>query len=465
MTIASPPVAEKIFLSGCVLLLPLAFRYALGALHPEARDLWPLILPFVYNHFLHLGYYNLAFAGVPFFLVLGYWARRRGRLAPGETVALALLLLFLYFCHLVTLLLALGALGVLASWLSVRELREGAAGRSRVAGLRVFALATAALPVVLLALWFLAGQRSERSDEGPSLLERWADLWRLRELASHDERELWLTGALGVLLLVVAAALVAVKLRPPSWSDRDGLLLVAATFAVVYFLAPVTVLNTPGSTPGGGTTHDRVSLYVFFVLLLWIATQDLRPASRRGLVGTSVALAVGLLALRLPRYAELNADLAEYLAPAALITRHATLLPVSFAHQGRRLDGSPVSWRVKAFLHGGAYLAAERDLVDFTNYEADLGYFPTLFRRDANPYRWLRKGQELQTPCLDFARYDRRAPRPLDFVLVWAGAPGDPRDPCAAAIFEHLDKHYELVDTSKPRGLARLYRRRTAGVG
>jgi len=462
MTIASPAVAEKLFLSAYVLLLPLAFRYALGALRPEASALWPLVLPFVYNHFLHLGFYNLAFAGVPFFLVLGYWLRRRGRLGSGETAVLALLLLFLYFCHLVTLFLALGGLGLLASWLSLRDVREGGADRWKIAGSRFLALATAALPVVLLVMRFLAGQRTERSEEGPTFLERWGDLWRVRELASHDEKELWLTGALGVLLLLAAAALLASKLRARAVSDGDGLLLVAAAFAAVYFLAPVTVLNTPGSTPGGGTTHDRVSLYVFFALLLWIALQDLQPAARRGLIVASATVAVGLLAVRLPRYAEMNEHLAEYLSPADRLVRHATLLPVSFAHQGHRLDGSPVSWRVEAFLHGGAYLAAERDLVDFTNYEADLGYFPTLFRPDANPYRWLRGGQELQAPCIDFSRYDRRGPRPLDFILVWAAVRADRRDPCTAAIFEHLEARYELVHTSAPRGLAQLYRRRSA---
>ena len=458
MTIASPPVAEKLFLSAYVLLLPLAFRYALGALRPDARDLWPLILPFVYNHFLHLGFYNLAFASVPFFLVLGFWIRRRGRLGPRETAGLALLLLFLYFCHLVTLLLAVGALGLLASWLSLREVARGDGWRGPAA--RMLALAGAVLPVVLLVLRFLAGQRTERSDEGPTLGERWADLWRLQELASHDPRELWLTGALGVFLLLAALGLLVKKVRARSWSEGDGILLVAVATAVVYFLAPVTVLNTPGSTPGGGTTHDRVSLYVFFALLLWVAVQDLGAAARRALVVASAAAAVGLLAVRLPRYAEMNAHLAEYLSPADRLTPHATLLPVSFAHQGHRPDGSPVSWRVEAFLHGGAYLAAERGLVDFTNYEADLGYFPTLFRRDANPYRWLRGGQELQTPCLDFSRYDRRGPRPLDFVLVWAAVHADRKDPCAAAIFEHLERRYELVYTSAPRGLAQLYRRR-----
>jgi hypothetical protein len=459
MAIVGPLLAEKLFLSAYVLLLPLAFRYALGGLRPEAAHLWPLILPFVYNHFLHLGFYNLAFAAVPFFLILGWWMRRSGRLGPGETAALGFMLLFLYFCHLVTLLLVLGALGLLAGWRGLRDLTGAAPDRLKVAGVRMTALGAAALPSLLLVLRFLAGQRTERSEEGPTFLERWTDLWRLQELASHDPRELWLTSALGVLLLGAGLVLLAGALRSRRSTAWDGLLLVAAAYAVVYFLAPVTVLNTPGSTPGGGTTHDRVSLYVFLALLLWLAAQELETSVRRVLVGASLAIAIGLMALRLPRYAEMNDQLREYLSVEALLPRHATLLPISFAHQGRRADGTTVSWRVEPFLHGGAYLAVERDLVDFTNYEADLGYFPTLFRPEANPYRWLRGGQETSPPCIDLPRYDRRAPRKLDFILVWGAAWANQADPCTDAILRHLEARYEPVATSAPGALARLYRR------
>ena len=110
MTIVGPLLAEKLLLSAYVLVLPWAFRYTLGGLRAEAVHLWPLILPFVYNHFLHLGFYNLAFAAIPFFVILGWWMRRSGRLGPGETAALGSLLLFLYFCHLVTLLLVLAGI-------------------------------------------------------------------------------------------------------------------------------------------------------------------------------------------------------------------------------------------------------------------------------------------------------------------------------------------------------------------
>jgi hypothetical protein len=460
MTVVSPVLAEKLFLSAFVLLLPLAFRSALGAIRPEARDLWPLVLPFVYSHFLHLGFYNLAFAAVPFFVVLGYWSRRGGRLGPRETGALALLLLLLYFCHLVTFLLALGALGLLAAAYGLGDLRGTDPGRWTVAGTRVLALTLAALPSLFLALRFLASQRTERSEDGPSFLDRWGDLWRITELSSHDERELWLSSALGLLLLAVAALLLVLKVRRGDWRPADAWLAVVAGFACAYFLAPVTALKTPGSTAGGGTTHDRVSLYVYLALLVWVAAQDLAGPARQALVAASLVLFAGLVGLRLPRYAEMNDGLAEYRSIAPSLDRHATLLPLSFAHQGRREDGSPVSWRVSVFLHGGAYLALERALVDFTNYEADLGYFPTLFRHEANPYRWLRGGQETAPPCMDLDRYDRRGIRPLDYVVLWGVEEAQRRDACVAAVLKHLDARYELVRASEPRGLAQLYRRK-----
>ncbi len=462
MTVTGPLLAEKLLLTAYVLLLPLAFRYALGALRPEARGLWPLVLPFVYNHFLHLGFYNLAFAAIPFFLVLGFWLSRDGRLGPRETASLGLLLLGLYFCHLITLLLTLGALGLLLLWTSLAWPR---------AGETTLALGLAAVPAVLLAARFVGQQQTDPSEPGPTFLERWSDLWRLRELASHDPRELWLTSLLGVgILAAVAWALAARRSAPARETDgpvtsRDGLLVVAAAYAAVYFLAPVTALSQPGSTAGGGTTHDRVSLYVFLALLLWLAAQDLGPRARRALVAMSLALTLGLVALRLPRYAETNDLLAEYLSVAEKLQEHATLLPVSYSHPGHRPDGTLVSWRVLPFLHAAAYLAASRGLVDFTNYEADLTYFPTRFRREANPYWLFRRGQETNPPCVNLGRYDRHAPRPLDFVLVWGAAYASRSEPCTQAMFQHLGERYERVATSGPRGLAELYRRADLAKG
>jgi hypothetical protein len=112
------------------------------------------------------------------------------------------------------------------------------------------------------------------------------------------------------------------------------------------------------------------------------------------------------------------------------------------------------------FLHAAGYIAAERTVVEYTNYEADLGYFPTVFREETNPYRALRWGVEVLPPCPDFPRYARRKLPPIDYMLVWSRRFADPAHPCVSGTREHLARDYQLIFTSSPSGLAELYRRK-----
>ncbi len=450
LSVVGPRSADKIFLTLYVLALPLAFRYALRALRPEAGARLLLVLPFVYNHFLHLGFYNLAFSAVPFFVVLGFWLRHEDHPGPRAGVVLALLLAWLYFCHLVTLFLAFAALGVLAATRSISERRPG----------RLLFLGLAALPALALSTRFLSTRGEVTYEDGPSLATRTLELLRLQELVSYDAREYWCSTTLAVALVVAAAWLLFDKATRRIVHRGDFLLLVVAVCGLVYFTARTTILKSPSGSPGGGTTHDRVSLFVFLSLSLWIAVQPLGRRAERALVGASLAATLGLLAVRMPLYAELNDYLAEYVSAGATLPRDAVLFPVSFAHEGYRDDGSPLSLRVLPFLHAASWIAAERGVVDLLNYEADLGYFPVRFRPEANPYRLMRTGLEMRPPCVSMNRYDRLAPRPMDFVLVWGARHANRTHPCAQAIFGHLEERYELVLTSAPRGLAQLYRRK-----
>ena len=162
LPIVGPRIADKIFLTLYVLALPFAFRYALNAFRPDAGARMLLVLPFVYNHFLHLGFYNLAFSAVPFFVILGFWLRHEGRPQLRAGVVLALLLTGLYFCHLVTLFLGFAALGVLALADSVtsRSLRP-----------LVF-LGASSVPAVALAAHFLSSRGEVGYEADPSAYVR-----------------------------------------------------------------------------------------------------------------------------------------------------------------------------------------------------------------------------------------------------------------------------------------------------
>ena len=55
--ISNPLLAEKILLTGYILALPLAVRYAFRAIRSESATLAVLSFPFLYNCLLHYGFY------------------------------------------------------------------------------------------------------------------------------------------------------------------------------------------------------------------------------------------------------------------------------------------------------------------------------------------------------------------------------------------------------------------------
>jgi len=99
-------VAEKLLLIGYVILLPVALRYALQAIHPASAFLSVLAFPLVHNFMLHMGFYNFAYSLPLYGFVLGYWLRHHDCLTLRTTLTLATLALLLYLAHPVSLVAA-----------------------------------------------------------------------------------------------------------------------------------------------------------------------------------------------------------------------------------------------------------------------------------------------------------------------------------------------------------------------
>jgi hypothetical protein len=457
LTAFGPAAAEKLLLTAYVVLFPLSFRYALASIRPSAASLFWLVTPFVYNQHLHLGFYNRAFAVIPFFFVLGYWVRRRGRLALAQTAAFGALLLWLYFCAAMSLILAGLGIALLAVGFTVSELVHGAPDRWLALRDRSLALAGAgALPVVLL-LRFRIQQGGATGGPGLGLAQRGWELARLYDLASYDPRELWLSTALGVILGIGLLAAFFVRLKRPGWCFEDGLLATACLYTAVYLTAPT--VHVQGVGPEGGWSHDRVSLHVCLAFLLWLGAQPLAPRARRLLLVSAVATALALVAIRVPRYAELNDQLAEYGSAGPHMPIGATVLALSFTHHGVGDDGRALAWRVEPFRHAASRLAASRGLLNVDNYQADVLYFPVIFRPRANPYPLLGASLDRMPACVHIGRFNRLAVRPIDFVLLWGTGQADENDPCVAATLRQVTEGYRLVYVSPQRRRVELFKR------
>jgi len=458
-----PPVAaEKILVSGYLILFPLAVRYALRAIRPESAPLAILAFPFTYNFLFNMGFYNFVYSLPIFFLVVGRWIKDRGRLTPKGTASLAGLCVLLYFCHLISLVLALIAVAVLASAFACLDLlpliRRRPLPRSSILAVardRLLPGIAAFLPSLLLAGLFLLRKGTETPPvrSSVSLLRR---LLSLDSLGSHHPRETLLGISVAALFGAALLYLLISKIARRLWVPLDALLLVAAIVVTIFF-------TTPERMSGGEFITHRINLFPCLVLILWFGAQSWNRVAGGAVRGLAALLSLGMLVSQGLSYGVLNAQLDEYLSGMNLIERNSTLLPLCFSPFGRLPDGRRASGRVGAFLHASGYIAAERRVVDLDNYEANTDYFPIIFRPERNPESQIairKGGLETQPPCVDFLSYPDRTGAHVDYVLLW-----DPREElsgegCVALITQELRERYDLIHTSPGRGMMRLYRRK-----
>ncbi len=449
MTVLPPLVAEKVLLTGYVVLLPLGLRYALDGVRMGAGWLAVLSFPLLHHFLYHMGFYNFCWSLALFGFVVGYYLRHHERFGARQTVVLGAMAVLLYFCHPVGLAVAMLAVGVLAlAWRPARE-----TFRRRLLG-----PALAFVPVVALGLAFV-GRQGTGAVWKNTPLDLWDNLRHLEMLVSYLNLERLFTEVYFWGLVALTAAVLWARWRSRAFGRADWLLAVAALTFAAYFAAPAEL-------SGGGFVEPRLALLALLTLILWLGTYPFGPHLKRGVQAAAALIALGLLALHVSAYAAFNDYLADYVSAEPHLKANRTLLPLPFAH--RLLTGDPRldNAKVGAFRHAAGYLAARAGIIDMENYEGHSGYFPVDYRPEVDPFVQLNPGRvgqdvglQAEPPDVDFLKYTERTGLPVDYVLLWDVRPALRETPAGHAIFEQLSGNYELIHTS-PRGLLQLYRRK-----
>ncbi len=454
--------AEKVLLSAYVLLLPLAVWYALEGVRTGAGFLAVLALPFVQNFPYHMGFHNFCFSLGVFFLVVGYWLRHREGFGPRSTIMLGVLVVLLYFCHLVAVVMALLTIGVLGLAWAICDVREKRASVMGTLAKRLLLPVAAFVPALALGAAFL-GRQGTAAASRFTTGQLWDKLRHLDVLVSYLPLEGVLAEAIFWGFVVVSAGVLGACLVTRRLGRGDAFLLVVALTAAAYFLAP-------SSLAGGSFVNTRLSLFPFFVLILWLGTIPFGAGARRLLGAAGSLLALGFLVLHATAYAEFSDYLEEYVSAEAHLRPNATLLPLTFRRDLLAGTRGLERARVGVFRHASGYLAARAGVVELENYEATTGYFPVRFREELNPFVYLSPegrgtdiGLQAEPPRVDIAGYARRTGKTVDFVLLWQVRPEQRDDPAARAIFRELEEGYDHVFTSR-RGLLQLYRRKDLAV-
>ena len=414
MAVFEPRIAEKILVSGYVILLPVAARYAAGSVDPDRKWLGFLVFPLIYNQLFQLGFYNFSYSLAFWLFAVGYWWRRRDSPTLGFAVKINLLLLLLWFCHIVSLAVTLFSIGVL--WLATLR-RES--WRRHLVHIPIL------LPQIILPLWFVGDQQHGPIPSTLSLGQMAGYLFRFEVLFYFGEVQLWIGRALAlvVLLLLVLTVIDRVRRREGFFRAEDGFLLLSLLLAVLFFVSPQGM-------SGGGLLNQRLSLYPWLALIPWLAPR-LGRIGRTVAVGLLAVLAVGSVIYIYRWYRALDPQLRTYLAATEHIRPDSRVLPLLF-------DRGPYG----LYAHLIGYAAAEKGLIDWNNYQAATTYFPTRFhgkRGRLHRYTWI----EADPNTIDVRTLIPR----VDYVYAWGMRP----DSLTA---RRLRRHYRLVYQDGP---ARLY--------
>jgi hypothetical protein len=422
----SVPIAEKILLSAYVILLPLAVRYAVaGVARENAASAAPaslalLALPFTFNYLLTMGFYNFSLSLVAFFVALGWWLRHRDRFGPKAALVFAVLSGWVYFCHPVTLVALLATVGVAAVW--KRDLRSLAW------------LVLAGLPATVLTFSY-AGEMGGYRGWLPFGERLWR-LMTLNALVTIDSRTDLLAAPLAVALVVVAFRFLT---RERRICRETGL---GPAILGLFVLA----LAAPQAVGVGNFITDRLVLFPYMVLILWLAGFEHGSGRRLGLEIVGAGFALALLGFLVPCWHEANLYLAEMAPALERVEPGSTYLPLAFSWEGENADGGPVLHRVYPFLHAGDHVSARTAVANLNLFAAGTDAFPIRYRKERDPFTHLRTAR-------GWVLSDQ-----VDYVLVWWPRTSDPKILETSRLLVDLEARYDRVYTS-PRDLVRLYRR------
>jgi hypothetical protein len=385
MAVVPPLVAEKLLVSGIVLLFLYAiWRYA-GAISEDSRVFAFIAFPFAYNLPLQMGFYNFAIGAALYFLILAVWWKRRDDPGRATVVIVGGLLILCYFAHPMATLLALGSLGIL--WLATFPGRSSANHQEHL-----FAF----LPVLPLLGWFFHARGATLAPAPVSAYGLFSYVMKMWVILTFDEYQ----AKLGLGLFIVLSALIVATFvrRRWRWSEGDAFILVTLALIVAY-------ARTPAATSGGTMIMERMALFVVLSPLAWLAPRlPRRAATAFVVVFTLVSLVYTGYLVR--RYRGTSRRVTELVQSAATLGRNSAFVPLIH-------DARPRGAYVPVQMHAIDYAAIEKGSVDIANYEAATGYFPIRFRPGLPPPDTNTIGPHVSE--LDLAPYLGR----VSYVFLW----------------------------------------------
>ncbi len=450
-----PLICEKIVLTLCIGLLPLALFYFLNGVGKKNTVFGLLGFMYAYNYLLHMGFYNFVLSMSLFFFTLGYWWRVKDKLGLTNIVVIYILLLVTYLTHYHSYALLIMSLTFFALYGSVYDVLKGVWGyketseplmhrfKDGVVKLKpALTFVGALVPAYFILFSYYFYLSNAHGSDGEHKGFEWLNdyFFSMKSLVSFRDDHVLIGRVLLVFFAIAFVLTVINRIRQchqfresEEWKETgeriwtrvvtqmDGFLIMAIAITAMYFIAP-------WSGYSGGWINDRFHLYIFLVLLPFFAVNVHRYVNY-GVAGIIIVLSLWHLGYNVHTYALLNRDIANALSLEGMDEKD-TILASEPGEWGGFSDSLGFEPKyVEPFGHLECLLATHKGIAYLDNYEANTDHFPLQYK-EKEEY----KAKEL----------------PADYAIIWRTEYGD---------VAGLEEEYELIDSNDYN---RLYRRKRA---
>ncbi len=410
-------VAEKVLLSGYMVLFFLAFRYFLRGLTPYAVYFSPFAGILAPNWFFYMGFWNFCFSISFLLLTIGYYVRcqqRRTGWALRPLIALTLAGLIVYMSHAVSwvvccmVVLALGSPRLLSDVLGRTQISRflSSVPISRAAFQYALPLCSLLPPSILLLTHVVHSQEASNCPAEPSLRARLWPLYSLSflsRIAATEETLVKIVAATSVVAFLFTVGVILKRRTYNYWSS--SLLLLSCACVILAIIGPDCVGT-------GSYIHKRIAFYAFLFFVAWVASA--LQSWPRPVLNVMAALGFGIAlmawAARFPVLSKWNEKLSAFVLIGQDIRPKSTVLTLCLERQKGEVD---------PFVHAVGLLSP-RVIIDLSNYEASTDYFPTRFRPEYSPVPALGTPKQLESvpPVFDIVRYEKQTKGHVDYVLL-----------------------------------------------
>lgn len=390
-TVLPPFAAERLFFSIYFVGFAAA-TYALGR-SAGARTALPALaaLPYATAFPFHMGFFNYCAGFVIAFAAWAYFWRRRDELRVRDFAVLNAAAILAYVTHATAAVGLVAGLFVLNAWLIVNDRLRG----HRTLKRRLAAFAGLS-PACVLPAYFLTIYRPSGHQWLP-----WRDVAMSFITGSSfrffSAKQLYLgLASLGIILAAVAFHVAARRHAGKPWlAPRTGFLVLAVGTLALYFLAPDV-------GRGFSVLSARLLILPWPILFAW-AGDDLTRAGRWVMLVAATAFGLAFWTDTLCHYRKFNRELRDLYSGIEYVESGSKIVYLYF---------SGWQYRIAVFAGAGSYYALDGDVLNFTNYEADLSMFPVNFNYGGfRPYP-----QDLWPP--EKYRVRKFAPA-VDYVITW----------------------------------------------